>query len=201
MRQKQNGLTRNKWKWLFLLLLACNLAFVGVLASRLVQPREVATPKQVASQTKDIKIGSLVTTREELNQALTSYLSSYQTKQMRYAVYLTPKAILFEGSYQLFGAQVPLYVYFQPYQLENGSLQLTVTSVSAGTLPLPIKDVLNYMKSSYQLPKLVKISPKEHTITLNLQALENEQGIYLKATSFDLVNDKISFDLMKKSQD
>ncbi|HEO7107654.1 TPA: DUF2140 family protein, partial [Streptococcus agalactiae] len=42
------------------------------------------------------------------------------------------------------------------------------------------------------------IKPKKSVININLQDLKNKEGIYLKATAIDLVNDNFSFDIFKK---
>lgn len=199
MKQRIIGKKINIWKWLCLLILAINLAFVGVVASRIIQIREPEA-ENIATKTKGgIKIGTFSTTKEQLNKTVVSYLEDYQKKGMTYKLYATSSQILFEGTYTLLGYEVPLYVYFQPSRLENGAVQLKVTSFSVGTLPLPEEQVLKYIKSSYDLPKFVKIQPNQSTITINVQNLDNEEGIYLKAQTINLVNDDISFDIYKKS--
>lgn len=200
MKQRIIGKKINIWKWLCLLILAINLAFIGVVASRIIQIREPEA-ENIATKTKGgIKIGSFSTTKEQLNKTVVSYLEDYQKKGMTYKLYATSSQILFEGTYILLGYEVPLYVYFQPSRLENGAVQLKVTSFSVGTLPLPEDQVLKYIKSSYDLPKFVKIQPNQSTITINVQNLDNEEGIYLKAQTINLVNDDISFDIYKKSE-
>ena len=200
MKQRIIGKKINIWKWLCLLILAINLAFVGVVASRIIQIREPEA-ENIATKTKGgIKIGTFSTTKEQLNKTVVSYLEDYQKKGMTYKLYATSSQILFEGTYTLLGYEVPLYVYFQPSRLENGAVQLKVTSFSVGTLPLPEEQVLKYIKSSYDLPKFVKIQPNQSTITINDQNLDNEEGIYLKAQTINLVNDDISFDIYKKSE-
>lgn len=200
MKQRIIGKKINIWKWLCLLILAINLAFVGVVASRIIQIREPEA-ENIATKTKGgIKIGTFSTTKEQLNKTVVSYLEDYQKKGMTYKLYATSSQILFEGTYTLLGYEVPLYVYFQPSRLENGEVQLKVTSFSVGTLPLPEEQVLKYIKSSYDLPKFVKIQPNQSTITINVQNLDNEEGIYLKAQTINLVNDDISFDIYKKSE-
>lgn len=200
MKQRIIGKKINIWKWLCLLILAINLAFVGVVASRIIQIREPEA-ENIATKTKGgIKIGTFSTTKEQLNKTVVSYLEDYQKKGMTYKLYATSSQILFEGTYTLLGYEVPLYVYFQPSRLENGVVQLKVTSFSVGTLPLPEEQVLKYIKSSYDLPKFVKIQPNQSTITINVQNLDNEEGIYLKAQTINLVNDDISFDIYKKSE-
>ncbi|MBF7094620.1 YpmS family protein [Streptococcus sp. HF-1907] len=197
MKQNLSGKI-NWWKWGLLLLLAINVAFVGVVASRLIQVREPSAETLKTTTAKSVKVGTFTTNKEQLNDTVATYLKDYQSKKFTYKVYAASSSILFEGSYELLGYEVPLYVYFEPNRLENGAVQLKVTSFSVGTLPLPESEVLQYIKSSYDLPDFVTISPKKSTITINLQSMKNDAGIYLKATTIDLVNDNFSFDIFKK---
>lgn len=194
----EKKLNLNWWKWAFLLLLAFNTAFLAVIGSRILQIREPKSELINQKAAKNIKIGTLTTTKEQLNEAVVSYLKDFQTKKMTYKVYATSSTILFEGTYQLLGYEVPLYIYFQPHRLTNGAIQLQVLSFSVGTLSLPEKDVLQYLKSSYKLPKFVEVLPKQSAIIINLQQLENDANIYLKAQKIDLVKDDIRFDIYKK---
>lgn len=194
----EKKLNLNWWKWAFLLLLAFNTAFLAVIGSRIIQIREPKSELINQKAAKNIKIGTLTTTKEQLNEAVVSYLKDFQTKKMTYKVYATSSTILFEGIYQLLGYEVPLYIYFQPHRLTNGAIQLQVLSFSVGTLSLPEKDVLQYLKSSYKLPKFVEVLPKQSAIIINLQQLENDANIYLKAQKIDLVKDDIRFDIYKK---
>ncbi|HEL0690975.1 TPA: YpmS family protein [Streptococcus equi subsp. zooepidemicus] len=194
----EKKLNLNWWKWAFLLLFAFNAAFLAVIGSRIIQIREPKSELINQKAAKNIKIGTLTTTKEQLNEAVVSYLKDFQTKKMTYKVYATSSTILFEGTYQLLGYEVPLYIYFQPHRLTNGAIQLQVLSFSVGTLSLPEKDVLQYLKSSYKLPKFVEVLPKQSAIIVNLQQLENDANIYLKAQKIDLVKDDIRFDIYKK---
>jgi uncharacterized protein YpmS len=199
MIQKLTGLRINGWKWAFLILLMANLAFFTVLSNRLLQVREPATEKLSKVADDDVQVGLFTTDREAINQYLTLYLDSFQTKDFKYQVFVGSTTILFEGAYQLFGYQVPLYVYFSPYQLEDGTIRLDIDSFSVGTLPLPQKEVLQYIKSTYEIPDFVTIDAKKETIHIDLTALDNDQGIYIKAKTIDLLNDQIAFEIWKKS--
>lgn len=199
MKLKRSGNKINWWKWLCLLILAVNLAFVGVLASRLFQKRESVAEHVDVKQSKSVKVGTFSTNREQINETIAAYLKDYQTDKMTYTVHVTASAILFEGTYSLLGYEVPLYVYFQPSRLESGAVQLKITSFSVGTLSLPESEVLKYIKSSYQLPSFVEVLPKESAININLQQLQNDAGIYLEAVTINLVGDQFKFDIYKKS--
>ena len=198
MKLKQNGKI-NWWKWGFLLILAINVAFVGVIASRLIQVREPAAEKVSSKKTDSVKVGTFSTNREQLNETVAAYLKEYQTDRMSYTVYATSSAIMFEGKYTLLGYEVPLYIYFQPSRLSSGAVQLTITSFSVGTLSLPESEVLKYIKSTYQLPSFVKVLPDESAININIQHLKNDADLYLKATTIDLVGGQFNFDIYKKN--
>ncbi|MGV3010332.1 YpmS family protein [Streptococcus thoraltensis] len=189
------------WKYLFLILLAMNLAFVGVVAYRVIQPREQKINQKSESKGKAtaVKAGSFVTTREELNNTAAAFLEDYQSKGLKYEFYTTSSQVLFQGSYRLLGYEIPLYVYFEPYVLKNGDVQLEVTSVSAGTLTLPKKEILSYISNAYDIPDFLAIKPKKSEIILSLKDIKLSNGLYAKATEFDLANDRISFDLFKGS--
>ncbi|MDY4761972.1 YpmS family protein [Streptococcus thoraltensis] len=189
------------WKYLFLILLAMNLAFVGVVAYRVIQPREQKISQKSESKGKAtaVKAGSFVTTREELNNTAAAFLEDYQSKGLKYEFYTTSSQVLFQGSYRLLGYEIPLYVYFEPYVLKNGDVQLEVTSVSAGTLTLPKKEILSYISNAYDIPDFLAIKPKKSEIILSLKDIKLSNGLYAKATEFDLANDRISFDLFKGS--
>ncbi|MBJ8325989.1 YpmS family protein [Streptococcus pacificus] len=199
MKQETNGKLRNYWKYAFLILLALNLSFIGVIASRVLKDRE---PQKIAvsnQTTDDFKVGQISTTKEQLNKTLAAYLKEYQTSDLTYNIYISSQSILFEGTYKILGYDVPLYVYFEPYKLSSGAIQLKITSISAGTLPLPEKDVLKYIKNTYKIPDFVEILPDEATINVNIQSMTIDNKIYLKATTLDLINDTISFDIYQKS--
>ena len=51
-----------------------NLAFVGVVASRLLQVREPATENISNNQKKSIKVGTFSTNIEQLNDTVAAYL-------------------------------------------------------------------------------------------------------------------------------
>ena len=199
MKLNKNGTKTNWWKWGFLLILAINVAFVGVIASRLIQVREPAAQSISSKKDDNVKVGTISTTREQLNDTVASYLKEYQTKKTSYSVYATSSAIMFEGTYTFLGYEVPLYIYFQPSRLESGAIQLKITSFSVGTLTLPESEVLKYLKSSINLPDFVEVLPKESVININIQDIKNDADIFLKATTIDLVGDQFNFDIYKKN--
>lgn len=196
MRQKTSG-KFNIWKWLFLALLALLLATGIVLYTRVTTQREDTS--QITSITSDegTKIGSFTTTRDQLNETIAIYLEEYQTKGLTYKVYANNQQILFEGTYEVLGAEIPLYIYFQPSKLEDGSVLLTISEISAGTLSLTASAALSFVGNSISLPDFVTLDAEAGTVTVELTAIDNSQGIYVKANTIDLYNDQIIFDIYK----
>ncbi len=189
----------NFWKWLFLLQLALMLGGGLVLLSRFQTKREDLT-KLVPTNQTDTKVGTFTTDREQLNQSIANYLKEYQTKDFSYQLFVTSQQVVFEGSYQLFGVTLPLYIYFQPFKMEDGSILLQILEISAGSLSLPKADVLAYLQKNYKLPSFVKIDSEEAQVQLQITELENSLGLYGKANTIDLYNNQIIVDIYRKRQ-
>ncbi|HEL2055580.1 TPA: YpmS family protein [Streptococcus suis] len=189
----------NFWKWLFLVQLALMLGGGLVLLSRFQTKREDLT-KLVPTNQTDTKVGTFTTDREQLNQSIANYLKEYQTKDFSYKLFVTSQQVVFEGSYQLFGVTLPLYIYFQPFKMEDGSILLQILEISAGSLSLPKADVLAYLQKNYKLPSFVKINSEEAQVQLQITELENSLGLYGKANTIDLYNNQIIVDIYRKRQ-
>ena len=186
----------NIWKWLFLGLVSLLLALALVVQGRLATPREDVSQLHQAVGTKDVKVGTMTTTRDQLNDTIKSLLKKYKLSD--YKVYADNQQILLEGQLSLLGKDYPLYIYFQPSKLENGNILLTVKDFSVGTFQIPQKMVLRLLSKNKNIPNFIQISPKESTITIVLPKIDNDFGIYVKAITIDLYNDKIVFDLYQK---
>ncbi|MGT2716619.1 YpmS family protein [Streptococcus respiraculi] len=199
MKPKKNG-TINKWKWAFLALIAALVALSLVLVERVTTNREDMTSLVASNNARsDEQLGTFTTTKEQLNTMLATYLKDYQTDTFSYKVTATNQFLLFEGRYKIWGLDIPLYVYFQPNKLKDGSVLLTVSEISAGTLSLPKEEILSYIKKQSQLPAFVTIDASKATVTIQLTEIENEQKIYVKANTIDLYNNQLIFDIYRKS--
>ena len=191
---------RNIWKWLFIILLAANIAFFGSIAFRLIDNGKTGT-SPATSLPDSVQIGTLSTTRTELNQAVTAYLSD-EVKESNYTFYATQTQMVFEGHYKLLGYSIPLTCYFTPRKTSDGNISLKLTSFHAGSLSLPNREILSYIKSSVALPKIVSVDAKNETLTLNLTDLATPAtaNTYLKVDQLDLPSDTISFTIFKKTR-
>ncbi|HEM3202749.1 TPA: YpmS family protein [Streptococcus suis 8830] len=198
MRQRKAG-NLNIWKWLFLAQLALLIGCGIVLYTRIQTDREDLT-KLVQTSGEDTKVGTFSTNREQLNQTLTNYLKEYQTEEFSYQLFVTSQQVVFEGSYQIFGVTIPLYIYFQPSKMEDGSILLRITEISVGSLSLPKAEVLAYLQKNYKLPAFVKIDSEQAQVQVQLTELKNKFGLYGKANTIDLYNDQFIVDIYRKRQ-
>lgn len=186
----------NIWKWLFLGLVSLLVALGLVVQSRLATPREDVRQLQRTAKTSDVQVGTMTTTRDQLNDTIKYLLKKYHLSD--YKVYADNQQILLEGQLSLLGKSYPLYIYFQPSKLENGNILLSVKDFSVGSFQIPQKMVLQLLSKNKNIPKFVQISPKQSTITILLSEMDNDFGIYAKTNTIDLYNDKIVFDLYQK---
>ncbi|MBO3755617.1 YpmS family protein [Streptococcus suis] len=198
MRPRKAG-NLNIWKWLFLAQLALLIGCGIVLYTRIQTDREDLT-KLVQTSTEDTKVGTFSTNREQLNETLTNYLKDYQTEEFSYQLFVTSQQVVFEGSYQIFGVTIPLYIYFQPSKMEDGSILLRIIEISAGSLSLPKAEVLAYLQKNYKLPAFVKIDSEQAQVQVQLTELKNKFGLYGKANTIDLYNDQFIVDIYRKRQ-
>ena len=184
------------WKWLFLALLAINLGTFAFISSRVFNVRDQQSVGQGSKPTETTEVAKITTDRNQLNQLINTYLQDFQTSEMSYKFYLSNSQAVLEASYQLFGQKIPLYIYFEPLALNDGSVALQVKNVSAGTLNLPTSAVLAYVKSSIKLPNFVEVLPTKDQVILHLPQLALADNLYLKANQLDLVSGNFTFNLM-----
>lgn len=198
MKRKQHGKKTNFWKWGFLLLLAFQLSLFSLIWLRIHSGREPQY-KQEPTRQDLVQIGTFTSNREQLNTAITSYLKKYQTKAFSYQVHASNRQIVFEGSYDILGSKIPLYIYFAPTKEANGAISLEVLDVSAGTLHLPTSDVLSYVAKHYKLPKSIQIDAQAEKILIDLPSLSKEKGLIIRANTLDLYNDQLIFDIFREN--
>ncbi|KSU10031.1 YpmS family protein [Lactococcus lactis] len=197
--EKEEGLKKRPiWKWLFIILLALNIAGVVFIALRITSPRDQTVLNQKSTNHSDQKVAQITSTTSQLNELINSYLETYQTKEMTYKFYISNQQAVLEASYKLFGTKIPLYIYFEPLALSDGSISLSVQNISAGSLSLPTSEVLQIVKS-YDLPDFVQVESKKNQVVINLSKINVSGNLYIKANQIDLGKGNFVFDFMKKA--
>ncbi|BDP77001.1 hypothetical protein EfmAA242_12290 [Enterococcus faecium] len=186
----------NYWKFAFLILLGVVLGSTVFLGSRIFANREPELPEIPAlTERQGDPVLTINSNKEKVNQIISFFLSEYQKDGISTLDNLVKGGRISHGTFEVLGFPIDFYLYFDPYVMENGNVQLKARSLSIGTLSLPIKDVMNMIKRNYKLPDWIEVNTDDLTIMLRLDQFRMQNGMYIKADKIDLVNDDIRFSL------
>lgn len=189
----------NGWKISFFLLLGLIVGSLLFFYFRLTAVREPAYQKQaetaLVKNKKAEPTFQLALKKSQVNQIIDYYLNDFlKGSGGKYNFYLEDQALL-NGSFKVLGHKVQFYLYFDPYVMENGDVQLRARSLSIGTLSLPISQIMGYVSNNFHLPKWVEVNKKKETITLHLSKYRLKNGMYIKADKINLIDDDIRFNV------
>lgn len=192
----------NGWMVAFFVLLGVVVGSGIVVASRILEPREVLTSNSAKLVERDgSPVVTIESTKQQVNELIAFYLQDYSEKSgLDYTFTLENQALL-NGQFKVLGMPVNFYLYFDPYVMENGNVQLKAKSLSIGTLGVPIKEVMKLVKRSYKLPSWIEIKPSDGTVLIRLDQFRMQNGLFIKAEKIDLVDDKIKASLYLPASD
>lgn len=186
----------NKWKVAFLLLVGVLIGSGIFLYSRLTEEREVLTqeiPELVAKEGTPVL--SVSSNKEQINSLITFFLDRYQAdSDVKYQFTLENQALL-TGEFEILNFPLTFYLYFQPYVMDTGNVQLKATSLSVGTLTIPIKQVMKMVQNNFKFPDWVEVDPDNGTIMIRFDQFRMQNGLFIRAEKIDLVDDDIQVNL------
>lgn len=182
-----------QWKKLFLILLSFNLLFFIVVGFLLFSPVPATEKPQSEEIDLDDRSEFVVrTTKSNLNDLINAYISKLlKNTEHVYSVTLDDDVHL-EGELPAFSSTVPLSVHLDPV-VEDGNLILKQKSISLGSLQLPNKKIMSYIKKYLPMPEWVTVRPKEEEIYVSLRDLEIKSNFDVRVNTFDLESDELSF--------
>lgn len=179
----------NYWKYSFIVLLALVIGTVGFVGYNVTAPQSpnVKTEKIIkADSTFEIQMH-----KKQINSLVAYYLQNYlQDSKIKYRFTLDQQAIL-SGEFKFLGFPVEFNLFFQPYVLENGDVQLKAKQLAVGQLKVPMSFVFNYIQRQYKIPKWVVLNAHKNTITLRLNEFKLENGLQVTANHINLKKDQI----------
>ncbi|MCM6931367.1 YpmS family protein [Enterococcus italicus] len=192
----------NGWMVAFFVLLGVVVGSGIVVANRILEPREVLTSNSAKLVERDgSPVVTIESTKQQVNELIAFYLQDYSEKSgLDYTFTLENQALL-NGQFKVLGMPVNFYLYFDPYVMENGNVQLKAKSLSIGTLGVPIKEVMKLVKRSYKLPSWIEIKPSDGTVLIRLDQFRMQNGLFIKAEKIDLVDDEIKASLYLPASD
>lgn len=197
MEKKNVTLTKlNPWKAAFLFLVAVLIGGFLLLFTRLTQERENVS--QIIAENV-VREGDPVITinsnKEQVNRFVDFYLADLQKDAEQQYQFVLKNEALLTGEFDLLGFPVSFYLYFDPFVMANGNIQLKAKSLSIGALGLPINQVLKMIQNNSEIPEWIDIQPKEEMIILRLDQFELKNGIFFRADKINLVDNKIQLNV------
>ncbi len=197
MEKKNVTLTKlNPWKAAFLFLVAVLIGGFLLLFTRLTQERENVS--QIIAETV-VREGDPVITinsnKEQVNRFVDFYLADLQKDAEQHYQFVLKNEALLTGEFDLLGFPVSFYLYFDPFVMANGNIQLKAKSLSIGALGLPINQVLKMIQNNSEIPEWIDIQPKEEMIILRLDQFELKNGMFFRADKINLVDNEIQLNV------
>ena len=197
MEKKNVTLTKlNPWKAAFLFLVAVLIGGFLLLFTRLTQERENVS--QIIAENV-VREGDPVITinsnKEQVNRFVDFYLADLQKDAEQQYQFVLKNEALLTGEFDLLGFPVRFYLYFDPFVMANGNIQLKAKSLSIGALGLPINQVLKMIQNNSEIPEWIDIQPKEEMIILRLDQFELKNGMFFRADKINLVDNEIQLNV------
>lgn len=188
-------LFKNPWKTAFIALVAILVGLSLVVVYRISTPR-MSYDKSVAKvSARDEPIFDINMKKDQVNTVINYFLEESMEKSgVDYSFVLENQAMV-DGTFSLLGHETHFYLYFEPYVLSDGNVQLKAKSLSVGSLNVPIPAMINYISSTTDLPDWVEIDADQQLINLHLDKFQMDNGMSVKAKKINLIDDEISFSI------
>ncbi len=185
---------KNKWKFLFLTLLALNLVCVLIFLGLLFSPNKEVSPKEKVISTNHVNL-SVETNKEDLTRVINNFLKKEaKDNPLNYKVLLTERVMLL-GTITVFGKEIDMVMTFKPEVIENGDLLLQQEAFTVGQVSLPVSFVLRYINDYYNLPEWVQIDSKKQDIYVYLSEMKMKSDMKVSVETFNLSKDELRFKL------
>lgn len=180
-----------KWKVAFFLLLGSVIAVIGLVFVLVLLPSDAEKP--VLAEVEGEIAFHVTSSKAELNQLVTYYLEKEAgNAPIDYDVYIGEEVELY-GSFPVFGTDIDYYMTFVPEAMEDGNIVLRQEGLRVGLLDIPASYVLKTADSAYAFPEWVHVVPEEQRIYVSLGEMRLDNGMRVKAESFNLKEDDIRF--------
>ncbi|WP_086445523.1 YpmS family protein [Candidatus Enterococcus lemimoniae] len=188
--------TINHWKVAFIVLIGLiigSAAFVFIRVTQVREPNYTPVPELVEKD--GTPVIAIQSKKKQINALIDFYLGDFQKgSDITYKFYLENEAML-NGTFEVLGHPIQFYLYFDPYVMDNGNVQLKAKSLSIGTLGLPMKEILKFVQRDYKLPNWVEVNPDDSTVLLRLDQFRMQNGLFIRAEKINLVDDDIRMNI------
>ena len=194
-RGKSDNRQVNGWKWAFIALVVLILSSLFLLL-RALQPVEVSEPNRNPNVMSDegIELSTSIN-KEDTEQLINTYLSSSLGEDFEnYRVALSNQLEI-HGGLKILGVEVPFTLFFDPYVMENGNVQLRGEGVEVANFSLPVNLVMRLVGNQIDFPEFIAFDSESQTIVINFNELTTDYNFALEMTQIDLIDNQIELNL------
>ncbi|THB61283.1 DUF2140 family protein [Vagococcus silagei] len=192
---QKNNFFSNPWRIAFLTVIALIIGAFLFIGSRIFTSRTTYDPSQPKVELKGEPAVQIKMKKEQVNRLVTYYFKDFINDSDVDLHFVLENNALVQGTFPILGHNTKFYLYFEPYVINDGNVQLRAKELSIGTLNVPISAVMNYMTHSIDFPNWIDVDSKQNMITLHLDQFALKNGMSVKANKINLIDDQISFDL------
>lgn len=189
-KQKVNG-----WKWAFItlvLILVGSIVYLGFLMRPMTTDQietedVIQTDEQVSLTTSLSKGDTEVIINEYLDSAIGEEFEAYEV--------VLSNDLEIHGEMNIFNFNVPFKLFFSPYALENGNIQLRGEAVELANFSLPVSGVMSLLARQLDFPEFIAVDSNSQIIEIDLKNLMQGNSFDLVVNQIDLEQDIIQFNL------
>lgn len=180
------------WRRAFLVLLALNIAGIIGLVFYITLPSKDFISYESEKRTFAEGNSLIVrTTKSDFEGIANTYIQEAMANQPIPLALSISDDVSLSTELEVFSTKLPILLKFEPYVQEDGNLLLEQKSVAVGKLNIPPESALKLLRDSVELPEFMEVRPAEEEIILRLSEIPLDDGISVRAESFDLEEDDI----------
>lgn len=194
-------IVKNHWKkgfWiLFSIDLILLLALVGAGFSFLsVKPNP--TPQNFTSPAlQEPPVFTVDGNKNQLTALMNQELQKELSGNLESSISLD-KQVVISGNIKVLGVLIPYKMLLQPKVENNGeTVYLNESSVTVGSLSLPVAQVLVFIQKGASFPKWVVVEPYKKRIAVHLSGFVIRDQFTIRAEKIDLPNSKLVFNIYR----
>lgn len=181
-----------KWRAAFLMLLTLNIVAIIAFFLLITTPAEKHSLAN-ADAAKALSGNSVVVnvTKADFEGIANTYIQEAMADQPIPLALSVDDDVSLSTELEVFSITLPILLRFEPAVQADGNLLLQQKSVEVGMLDIPPESALKLLRDSVELPKFMEVDPSEESVLLKLTEIPLDDGIAVRATSFNLEEDDI----------
>ncbi len=181
-----------KWRFAFFVLLALNLlALVGVVLYVTTPPKDYTSYQALKNTSAAGNTVVVHATKADFEGIANKYIQDAMKDQPIPLALSVNEDVSISTELTIFSVALPILMKFEPLVQEDGNLLLEQKSVEVGMLDIPPESALKLLRDSVELPEFMEVMPADEEVLLKLTDIPLDDGISVRAASFNLQEDDI----------